>query len=119
MPMDEFQARTLIGQEKERIETLIAERQAEGLGEAEAEGMSELSSHDQHQADMGTETFEREKDFSLLNQLEAELNDLDHALRKLDDGTYGRCEACGKQIPAERLQALPGARLCVEDQAQR
>ena len=117
--MDDTQARERIDQERRRIETLIAEREAEGLGEAEAEGMSELSSHDQHQADLGTETFEREKDFSLLEQLEAELNDLDHALRKLDDGTYGRCEACGKEIPAERLDALPGARLCVEDQARR
>jgi RNA polymerase-binding transcription factor DksA len=117
--MDDTQARERIDQERRRIETLIAEREVEGLGEAEAEGISELSSHDQHQADLGTETFEREKDFSLLEQLEAELNDLDHALRKLDDGTYGRCEACGKEIPTERLDALPGARLCVEDQARR
>ena len=117
--MDDTQARQRIDEERRRIETLIAEREAEGLGEAEAEGMSELSSHDQHQADLGTETFEREKDFSLLEQLEAELNDLDHALRKLDDGTYGRCEACGKEIPTERLDVLPGARLCVEDQARR
>ena len=117
--MDDTQARRLIGHERGRIEQLMREREAEGLGESEAEGMSELSSHDQHQADLGTETFEREKDFSLLEQLEAELNDLDHALRKLDEGTYGKCEACGKDIPGERLEALPGARLCVEDQARR
>jgi RNA polymerase-binding transcription factor DksA len=117
--MENSQARERIDQERKRIESLIAEREAEGLGESEAEGISELSAHDQHQADLGTETFEREKDFSLLEQLEAELNDLDHALKKLDDGTYGRCEACGREIPAERLEALPGARLCVEDQARR
>lgn len=117
--MDEAQVRQLIGHERDRISQLMRDREAEGLGEGEAEGMSELSSHDQHQADLGTETFEREKDFSLLEQLEAELNDLDHALRKLDQGTYGKCEACGKDIPSERLETLPGARLCVEDQARR
>ncbi len=57
--MEETQARERIDQERRRIETLIAEREVEGLGEAEAEGISELSAHDQHQAELGTETFER------------------------------------------------------------
>lgn len=115
--MEETKARELIGAERERIESLVHEREVEGAHEAESESISELASHDQHPADLGTETFEREKDLSLLEQLEAELDDLDRALAKLEDGTYGVCEACGKEIPAERLEALPGARLCVEDAA--
>jgi len=116
--MDADRARDLITKERARIEALVREREAEGISaEPEGEQLSELAAYDQHQADLGTETFEREKDFSLLEQLEAELDELDRALRKVDEGTYGRCEACGKEIPAERLEAMPGTRLCVEDQA--
>ena len=117
--MDSARARELIDRERERLESLVREREAEGLNESEGAQLSELAVYDQHQADLGSETFEREKDFSLLEQLEAEIEDLDRALRKLDDGTYGTCEACGKEIPAERLEAMPGARFCVEDQARR
>ncbi|MBV8961173.1 MAG: TraR/DksA C4-type zinc finger protein [Actinobacteria bacterium] len=85
--------------------------------ESEAESLGELSSSDQHQADVGTETFEREKDLSILEQVEAELADVEHALRRLDDGTYGTCEACGKVIDEARLEALPAARFCLDDQS--
>jgi RNA polymerase-binding transcription factor DksA len=113
--MDVEQARQLIVSERERLEGLVREREAEGIGtESETESISELSSLDQHQGDIGTETFEREKDFSLLEQLEAEIEDLDTALRKVDDGTYGTCEICGREITAERLEAVPGTRTCID-----
>jgi RNA polymerase-binding transcription factor DksA len=113
--MDAERARQLIVSERERIEGLIREREFEGIGtESETENISELSSFDQHQGDIGTETFEREKDFSLLEQLEAEIGDLDAALRKIDEGTYGICEVCGKEIEPERLEAMPGTRTCIE-----
>jgi RNA polymerase-binding transcription factor DksA len=114
--MDAEHTRQLIGSERTRLEGLIRERESEtGIGsESETDSISELSSLDQHQADIGTETFEREKDFSLLEQLEAEINDLDTALRKIDEGTYGRCEICGKEIEPERLEAMPGTRTCFE-----
>ena len=118
--MEEQKARELIESEQARIQALIREREAEGITtEPEGEQFSELAAHDQHQADLGTETFEREKDFSLLEQLEAELDELDRALSRLEDGTYGVCEACGEPIPAERLEAVPAARFCVKDQARR
>jgi RNA polymerase-binding transcription factor DksA len=118
--MEAERAKELIESERNRLQSLVREREAEGITrEAEGEQFSELAAHDQHQADLGTETFEREKDFSLLEQLEAEIDDLDRALKKLDEGTYGICEACGKEIPTERLEAMPGARFCVEDQARR
>ena len=113
--MDVEQARQLIVSERERLEGLVREREAEGIGtESETESISELSSLDQHQGDIGTETFEREKDFSLLEQLEAEIEDLDTALRKVDDGTYGTCEICGREITPERLEAVPGTRTCID-----
>jgi RNA polymerase-binding transcription factor DksA len=113
--MDPEHARQLIESERERLTGLIRDREEEtGLGESESDSVSELSSFDQHQGDTGTETFEREKDFSLLEQLEAELGDLDAALRKIDEGTYGLCEVCGKEIQPDRLEAMPGTRTCID-----
>ncbi|MDQ3107930.1 MAG: TraR/DksA C4-type zinc finger protein [Actinomycetota bacterium] len=50
--------------------------------------------------------------------MEGELADVEHALHRIDDGTYGTCEACGKPISDERLAALPATRFCVDDQVQ-
>jgi RNA polymerase-binding transcription factor DksA len=113
--MDAERARELIVNERERLVGLVRERGAEGIGtESERDNISELSGLDQHQGDIGTETFEREKDFSLLEQLEAEIGDLDAALRKIDEGTYGICEMCGREIEPDRLEAMPGTRTCFE-----
>lgn len=113
--MDPEHARELIESERERLQGLVREREAEGIGtQSESDQISELSSLDQHQGDIGTETFEREKDFSLLEQLEAEIDDLDTALRKVEEGTYGTCEICGTQISPERLEARPGSRTCID-----
>ena len=114
--MDAERARELIVSERERLEGLVRQRETEnGIGsESETGSISELSSLDQHQGDIGTETFEREKDFSILQQLEAEIDDLDAALRKIDEGTYGACEICSKDIEPDRLEAMPGTRTCIE-----
>ena len=114
--MDPEHARQLIVSERERLETLVRDRETEtGIGsDSETASISELSSVDQHPGDLGTETFEREKDFSILEQLEAEITDLDSALRKIDEGTYGICEVCSKEIEPERLEAIPGTRTCIE-----
>ena len=112
--MDSQQARSRLEEERARLEGI---RAGVDTTESDEESLSELSSLDQHQADIGTETFDREKDISILEQVEAELGDVEHALRRLEDGTYGTCEACGKPIGDERLEALPAARFCLEDQA--
>ena len=69
-------------------------------------------------ADVASETFEREKDFSILEQVEAELADVERALRRIDDGSYGKCEACGSEIGDDRLEAMPAARFCIIHQTQ-
>jgi RNA polymerase-binding transcription factor DksA len=114
--MDSDAARARLEEERRRLEE-VRESLDSVSDESEQESLSELAGADQHQADIGTETFEREKDISILEQVEAELRDVAHALERLDDGTYGVCEACGKPIPDERLEALPAARFCLEDQA--
>lgn len=116
--MEPDQARQRLDEERARLEGIRGGFDEEGLTtETEEESLGEISSSDQHQADVGTETFDRERDLSILEQVEAELADVEHALRRLDDGTYGTCEACGKPIGAERLEALPAARFCLDDQS--
>jgi RNA polymerase-binding transcription factor DksA len=114
--MDADDARTRLTEERERLQEVRA-----GFDDLNAESeeasLGELSSLDQHQADVGTETFNRERNLSILENVEAELADVEHAIRRLDDGTYGTCEACGKPIDDARLEAMPAARFCLEDQA--
>ena len=117
--MDTDLARQRLADERARLDGVKSTFDDEGLSDqSESDSLGELSSYDQHQADVGTETFEREKDLSILEQVEAELADVEHALRRLDDGTYGTCEVCGKAIPDERLEAMPATRLCLEHQAE-
>jgi RNA polymerase-binding transcription factor DksA len=95
--------------EQIRVEGLI-EGLKEELGTSENEDISELSDYDQHPADTATETFEREKDLSILEQLENELAELQAALERVDAGTYGIDEETGEPIDPARLEAMPTAR---------
>jgi RNA polymerase-binding transcription factor DksA len=116
--MDPDGAREQLEREKTRLEELRAGYQSEHLtDESEDDSIAELSHQPVHMADTGTETFNRERDMSILEQIEAELTDVEHALQRLDDGTYGICEACGAEIGDDRLEAMPEARFCVNDQA--
>lgn len=76
--------------------------------------VGELSSYDNHPADEGTELFERGKDLALREHLKTYLEEIEHALQALEEGTYGKCLQCGKLIPFERLQAIPTTRYCKE-----
>ena len=115
--MDKRTARKRLKEERDRLEALLQSFEVQNTEEAERDSFSELSHADQHPADLGTETFEREKDFSIRTQIEAEIGDVERALKRLDEGTFGQCEACGKPIGDERLNAVPWARFCVDDQA--
>ena len=118
-PVQFDDARRNLNDEQVRLEKLRHGFDDEHLhDESEDESTSELSHLAQHSADVGSETFEREKDFSILEQVEAELADVDRALRRLDDGTYGTCEACGHPIGDDRLEAMPAARFCVSHQSE-
>lgn len=77
------------------------------------ESMGELSSYDNHPGDAGTELFEREKDVALNEHAENELEDINAALHAIAQGTYGICSKCGRDIPFERLQAIPTADRCM------
>lgn len=114
--MDTNEARTRLKDERERLQKLLAEEDEGASRDQPQNAFEEISTYDQHPADQGTETFEQEKALSILEQHQADLADIERAFKRLDDGTYGKCEACGKEIPDERLEARPAARYCLEDQ---
>ena len=111
---DDTQARARLEQERVRVGGLIADLRSEGLDEEELAQSGELTHYDQYPADTASDTFEREKDLSILERLETEMAEIEAALQRLDDGTYGVDEVTGEPIDAERLDALPTARTNID-----
>jgi len=74
---------------------------------------------DEEFADAGSFTFDRERDLSLVGNARDLIDKVEQALARIDAGRFGRCEACGGAIEAERLDALPYATLCLADARQR
>jgi DnaK suppressor protein len=81
------------------------------IAELQRERLTDSAGDDQ--ADTGTKTFEREQEISLANSILERITQVERALERLDDGSYGWCERCGNPIPVERLAAFPSATLCV------
>ncbi|HET6714023.1 MAG TPA: TraR/DksA C4-type zinc finger protein [Actinomycetota bacterium] len=102
--------------EEERVE--LRDQLATIEEEAFAATQSELAGDvglDDESADAGTATFEREKDLSIENNVRDLLAKIDRALRRIDDGSYGTCDRCGKPIEKARIKALPYVDLCIKD----
>lgn len=78
------------------------------------DSIGELSMYANHPGDLGTELFDREKNMALNIHANDELEKVDNALKAMEDGTYGKCDKCGKQIPFERLEAVPHTTVCME-----
>jgi RNA polymerase-binding protein DksA len=102
----------LVEQRGELQDQLTAiEESALGLSQSE---MSGEVSYDEDFADAGSFTFEREKEFSIANNVTDLRSKIDRALHKIEEGSYGICESCGQPIEAPRLKALPHATLCLK-----
>lgn len=78
------------------------------------EGNGDLSSMPIHMADIGSDNFEQEFTLSLMESEGVTLENIEAALERIDDGTYGMCEECGVRIPKMRLDAIPYATMCVK-----
>ncbi len=74
----------------------------------------DLSSYSYHMADLGTDAQEREKKYLLASKSGRLIYHLDEALRRIEEGSYGSCHECGKDIKRARLQAVPHARFCID-----
>ena len=92
-------------------------RAADDLGasdEPHAAAGGDSAGIDTHTADAAADTMEREMALSVKESSEGHLKDVERALQRLEDGTYGRCPVCGVDIPDGRLEAKPEAEYCVE-----
>ena len=107
-------------EERERLVNAARFLQRENPGSMEDE-LGEISgggAGDNHLGDMATVTFDRELDQGLEEGVQQTVEQIDAALRRIEDGTYGRCEVCGKPIAPERLLALPWTTRCIDDARQ-
>ncbi|MCW3036766.1 MAG: DNA-binding protein [Actinobacteria bacterium] len=102
----------LMEQREELQNQLTAiEESATGLSQSE---MSGEVSYDEDFADAGSFTFEREKEFSIANNVTDLRSKTDRALHRIEEGSYGTCESCGQPIESARLKALPHVTLCLK-----
>jgi DnaK suppressor protein len=109
--MDPHRARELLSRERERIESELRALRGDRGGDGELSGV------DQHTADAGSELFENERDQSVIDRLERELDAIARAERRVEDGTYGISVESGQPIPDGRLEAVPWAERTAEEQA--
>ncbi len=111
---------TLIASYKQRLEAMrekeieSSRKLKDGLRNTLMDSVGELSLYDNHPADIGDVTFEREKDLGLKLFADDRLKMIDDALDRINKGGYGLCELCGREISAERLEAIPFTSLCQE-----
>lgn len=112
MTIDTEHYRALLVDTRERVAGAADYMHVEGAPSPDEEG--ELPS-ETNLADQATDLLEREIDWSLEENSERVLEEIDAALARIDAGTYGICERCGKPIDAERLEVRPWATLCLED----
>ena len=109
--------RQILLDERKRVQGALDYLHAENPGSLEDEtGELVSSSADNHLGDMATATFDREMDYTLEDNSGAVLAAIDAALARIESGTYGICERCGKPIAPERLEARPWAALCIDCQ---
>ena len=100
-------------EQREELQNQLAaiEESATGLSQSE---MSGEVSYDEDFADAGSFTFEREKEFSIANNVTDLRTKTDRALHRIEEGSYGTCESCGQPIEPARLKALPHVTLCLK-----
>jgi len=115
--VDDDAARRRLFAERDRVTKLVHEI-CEEIG-ADGEGSSELADYDQHPADSASQTFELERELGILEDLENELAELQAALERIDNGSYGIDEVTGEPIDPARLEALPTARRNVDTERRR
>ncbi len=113
--IDTARFRSTLEEERRRIVDAL-ENMHEDDEKMVAEQAGEESSFDNHPGDAATLTFDREMDYTLEASSEQVLASIDAALGRIEDGTYGTCTRCGRQISAERLEARPYAELCIDCQ---
>ena len=99
---------------KKRILSDVIQLEEEGLNKSLKEASGDITGYSTHSADSATDSAEREVILTLASSEQKLLRDIDHALIRIEKGTYGTCEECGGEINIERLKIHPAARRCMK-----
>jgi RNA polymerase-binding protein DksA len=110
--IDHFRA--LLLEERERVQSAIAHLRADHPGSLDDEVEEVAATSDNHLAETASATLGREIDYTLGDNAEQVLSEIEAALGRIDDRTYGICFNCGNEIPRERLEVNPWASLCID-----
>jgi len=106
--------RIRLEEERVQLDTQLTTIETDSFASTQSDAAGDVGLDDEP-ADAGTATFEREKDLSIENNVRDLLHKIDRALKRMDDGTYGICDICGKPIEKARVKALPYVDLCIKD----
>jgi RNA polymerase-binding protein DksA len=112
--IDTEQFREALLDERRRVEHALATLRDEHSGSLDEEVEEMAPTNDNHLAETATATLGREIDYTLGDNAEQVIAEIDAALQRIEDGTYGTCVNCGREIPRERLEANPWASLCID-----
>lgn len=108
--------RGLLQKKKQEFVDDISIMDRNGIGEMDKYTPTELSNYDNHPADLGTDLFITGMDYALKNHQKNQVYEVDEALKRINNGTYGICEDCGAEISEDRLEVMPTANLCIKCQ---
>jgi RNA polymerase-binding protein DksA len=110
--LKEFKDRLLVL--RARLRGDVTQLADAALRKNRTEANGDLSSMPIHMADIGSDNFEQEFTLSLMENEEEALHQIENALERIEDNTYGECEECGAKIPKARLTAIPYTAMCVK-----
>jgi RNA polymerase-binding protein DksA len=112
--IDTDRFRTILLEERQRVVDAISYLHEETPGSLEDETEEMIGSVDNHLAETASATLDREIDYTLEENSEHVLAEIDYALARIQAGTYGMCRTCGQPISEERLEAIPYATQCID-----
>lgn len=105
---------TRLVEERAELQAQLSTIEEDTFAATQSESSGDVGLDDES-ADAGTATFEREKDLSIENNVRDLLQKIDRALKRIESGSYGLCDRCGKPIEKARIKALPYVDLCIKD----
>lgn len=103
-------------QEKTKIIEELLKLKGEGVNKSFKDASGDLSGYTFHMADMATDLYDREFILGLAEGERERLYALDQAIKRIDDGSYGKCDRCGAKISKQRLKVMPQAEYCIKCQ---
>ena len=106
--------RKLLMEEKERVTQSLAQHEKIIMHTDDQSGLETGKAHSNHMADQGSDEFQYETTIKFAKTEGRYLYNIEEALRRIEDGTYGKCQECNAAIGLPRLKRLPYTRLCIE-----